>query len=85
MANEHSDEHIRERAYHLWQQDGAPDGRAEEYWEKARRQIDAEGGDEPASVSADQSKKRTLEDAVPQDDPDDTAGQAASPRAKRAR
>jgi hypothetical protein len=85
MANEHSEALIRERAYHLWEQDGAPEGRADEYWEKARRQIDAEGGDEPAPISADQSKKRTLEDAVPQEDENGMAGQMATPRAKRAR
>lgn len=26
---------IRERAYFLWQQDGSPDGREAEYWERA--------------------------------------------------
>ena len=36
------EERIRERAYRLWQQDGAPDGRADEYWEKARSQVLAE-------------------------------------------
>jgi hypothetical protein len=85
MANEHSEARIRERAYHLWEQDGSPEGRADEYWEKARKQVVAEGGDEPAPVSADQSKKRTLEDAVPQEDLDETGGQIATPRAKRAR
>jgi hypothetical protein len=85
MANEHSETRIRERAYHLWEQDGSPEGRADEYWDKASRQILAEGDDAPANVSADQSKKRSLEDTVPQDDPDETAGQLATPRAKRAR
>ena len=27
---------ISDRAYHLWEQDGRPDGRADEYWERAR-------------------------------------------------
>jgi hypothetical protein len=27
---------IRERAYHLWLEDGCPEGRDEEYWERAR-------------------------------------------------
>jgi hypothetical protein len=27
---------IRERAYHLWEQDGRPEGREAEYWERAR-------------------------------------------------
>jgi hypothetical protein len=28
------DQHLRERAYILWQQDGSPEGRAEEYWNR---------------------------------------------------
>jgi hypothetical protein len=28
-------ERIRRRAYHLWEEDGRPDGRADEYWDKA--------------------------------------------------
>ncbi len=27
---------LRERAYHLWEADGRPEGRADEYWERAR-------------------------------------------------
>lgn len=38
---------IRERAYALWDQDGRPEGRAEEYWEKARRLIEAEDDSRP--------------------------------------
>ena len=30
------DQHIRERAYKLWEEDGSPEGRADEYWERAR-------------------------------------------------
>jgi hypothetical protein len=33
---------IRERAYHLWDQDGRPHGRAEEFWERARELIGME-------------------------------------------
>ena len=32
----HEDEQIRERAYHLWQKEGSPDGREHEFWERAR-------------------------------------------------
>jgi len=35
-AREHR---IRERAYHLWEQDGRPHGRDQEYWERARELI----------------------------------------------
>ena len=31
---------IRERAYHLWEADGRPDGQHAEYWERAR-ELDA--------------------------------------------
>jgi len=31
---------IRERAYHLWVEQGHPHGRSQEHWEEARRQID---------------------------------------------
>jgi len=37
-----SEEQIRTLAFHLWEQDGSPDGRADEYWEKARRQLGLE-------------------------------------------
>lgn len=30
------DQRIRERAYHLWEADGRPVGRHEDYWERAR-------------------------------------------------
>jgi hypothetical protein len=33
---------IRERAYLLWEQDGCPHGRADEYWERARELIGME-------------------------------------------
>ena len=32
------DQFVRERAYFLWEQDGCPDGRAEEYWHRAHQQ-----------------------------------------------
>jgi hypothetical protein len=38
-----SEEQIRTLAFYLWEQDGSPDGRADEYWEKARQQLGLEG------------------------------------------
>ena len=32
-----SEERTRERAYMLWQRAGSPEGRADEFWEQARR------------------------------------------------
>lgn len=37
-----TEEQIRTLAYVLWEKDGGPDGRSEEYWEKAREQLLAE-------------------------------------------
>ena len=31
------EERTRERAYMLWQRAGSPEGRAEEFWERAKR------------------------------------------------
>jgi hypothetical protein len=33
---------IRDRAYLLWEAEGKPDGRADEYWHRAHELIDAE-------------------------------------------
>jgi hypothetical protein len=30
------DQHLRERAYLLWQQEGCPERRADEYWHRTR-------------------------------------------------
>ena len=35
-----TEEQIQTLAFYLWEQDGSPDGRAQEYWEKARQQLD---------------------------------------------
>jgi hypothetical protein len=47
------DERIRERAYALWEQDGQPEGRAEEHWHQARSDVqakDAESGPESSNT-----------------------------------
>ena len=52
---------IRARAYHIWENDPSPEGRADEHWEEARRQIEAEGaadGDAAPPVPTDQSAER---------------------------
>jgi hypothetical protein len=36
------DERIRERAYHLWEVEGYPEGRAEEYWYRAQELLEDE-------------------------------------------
>lgn len=46
------EEQIRERAYQLWQADGAPEDRAEDYWIQAEGQIDAENGNQAPTKQA---------------------------------
>lgn len=52
---------IRTRAYHIWENDPSPEGKADEHWEEARRQIEAEGAadaaqQEPTDQSADRDR-----------------------------
>lgn len=35
---------IRERAHAIWEQEGRPDGRELEHWERAERELDGEEG-----------------------------------------
>jgi hypothetical protein len=37
-AAEGADRRTRERAYYLWEQEGRPEGRAEEHWHTAQRE-----------------------------------------------
>ena len=37
------EQQIRQRAHRLWEEAGCPEGRDEEFWERAERAIDAEG------------------------------------------
>ncbi len=55
---EEREDRIRERAYRLWQDDGSPEGRADEYWGRAEAQVNAEGGFEPPEPAIAQSDKR---------------------------
>jgi hypothetical protein len=42
MPYEETEKRIRERAYQIWNDEGRPDGHAEEHWEKARMIISVE-------------------------------------------
>ena len=44
-----TDERVRLRAYHLWEKDGRPHGRNDEYWRLALKQIQEEAR-EPAEL-----------------------------------
>jgi hypothetical protein len=38
-----TEEQVRTLAFYLWEKEGSPDGRSQEYWEKARQQLGADG------------------------------------------
>jgi len=40
------EQRIRERAYQLWEADGAPEGKADQYWHRARELIEEEAKSE---------------------------------------
>ncbi len=42
VNDQHRQLRIRERAYHLWEEDGRPEGRDMEYWERARELVGIE-------------------------------------------
>jgi hypothetical protein len=48
---------IRERAYQLWQFEGSPEGRDEDYWHRARELIEAES--QPSYPPAESRPNRT--------------------------
>ncbi|RUV70509.1 DUF2934 domain-containing protein [Mesorhizobium sp. M5C.F.Cr.IN.023.01.1.1] len=37
-------ERIRQRAHEIWEREGRPDGREQEHWERATKEIDVEDG-----------------------------------------
>jgi hypothetical protein len=42
IANAQRELRIREKAYELWQMDGSPEGKPDEYWHRARQIIENE-------------------------------------------
>ncbi|RKE38715.1 hypothetical protein B0G76_5061 [Paraburkholderia sp. BL23I1N1] len=38
-----TEEQIRTLTFYLWEKEGSPDGRSQEYWEKAWQQLAANG------------------------------------------
>ena len=47
------DQFVRERAYDLWEQAGRPDGRNDEFWALAAREVQAdEDGEDPVPLDA---------------------------------
>jgi hypothetical protein len=58
--DQQKEDRIRQRAYRLWEENGSPEGQADEYWRRAEAQIDAEGDAEPPPPAVEQSGKRRI-------------------------
>ena len=75
--NEDLQARIRTRAYQLWENDPSPNkADADEYWEKALRQLEAEGDPEqnaPAASSEQSDKYNHLGIAAEERDPSEQA------------
>lgn len=59
MEDQKAQDRIRRRAYELWEQQGSPEGRAEELWELAKASLgedpsDDRAGERPAEPGAEQ-------------------------------
>jgi hypothetical protein len=68
--NDAREQAIRERAYHLWQADGGPEGREDEFWERASTLVgmeeSAHAGELPNPASqpgADPDRPQMVEEA----------------------
>ncbi len=88
---------IRDRAYHLWNEEGRPHGRHDEYWERARTLVamqDSAGAGQlanPEVAGLDPSRSEPVEEAFIQENlgefPDRLADQGEvdpTPKARRA-
>jgi hypothetical protein len=88
------DNRVRERAYHLWETDGRPHGRAQDYWERAEFLIGIEDSAGAGQLPNPQSKPEpipgvTIEEAEIQDNygefPDRLTDQGARRQTPKAR
>jgi hypothetical protein len=71
----HDEQHIRQRAYEIWEQAGRPDGREDEHWALALREIEAEGLAQAATAEAPEDSSSTV---TAPDGGRTTPGQAAA-------
>ena len=70
--NHDTEQHIRERAYALWEKEGSPKGRDAEFWERARLMLEAETA-APTAVHPQSADDRgvdvAMDESFPASDP----------------
>jgi len=63
-AMDHSaEQNIRQRAYELWEKEGSPHGRDQEFWERARLMVQAEKAPPVTTPLSQRSASEKAEDA----------------------
>ena len=45
-------EEIRKRAHQIWEEEGRPEGKDSEHWDRAARELDADGGERQSGKGA---------------------------------
>jgi hypothetical protein len=70
------EERIRRRAQEIWEREGRPEGRHEEHWARARREVEAEEGGLPRGAAGSDASPT---DTVPGSAGADRAGGGGSP------
>jgi membrane protein involved in colicin uptake len=65
MENKSLEERLRLQAYHLWEADGRPHGRSDEYWQRARELLERETSADSASGAPAKKTTRTKLNAAP--------------------
>ncbi|MDB5416183.1 MAG: hypothetical protein JWR10_4518 [Rubritepida sp.] len=66
---------IREKAYRLWQDAGSPDGQEEDFWHRAKTEVEQE----------EKKLDKELADSFPASDPPSTTGVTGPKRRKAPR
>ena len=83
MTDEREDR-IRERAHELWQQEGTPDGKPDDHWYRAEREIDQgdgeiEGDDVPNLDALREAARQHTDTFVVEADLEDADQREAAP------
>ncbi|WP_042298344.1 DUF2934 domain-containing protein [Paraburkholderia bannensis] len=65
--NDEYEELIRQRAYQLWEEDGSPEGKADDYWRRAELQVNAERPELNDALSSEQEEDKRRRAGEPLD------------------
>lgn len=68
------EDHIRERAYSLWESEGCPDGCADRHWQQAEREL--QQGDNTAMAEARNASEAELQGGAQTSDAPGVAGRS---------